>query len=236
MKKFAVFDIDGTIFRFALFHSIVDQLVINGFFSKEAADKIEQGRKNWRSRLHSEAFWDYVESSVDVYFGSIDNLTQKQLKNVAEEVFEREKDHVYVYTRDLIKKFKQKGYMLIAISGSQLEIVEKFANYYGFDKWIGNEYEVINGRFTGKISGSHKDKHHIIKKLVKEYGLDLKNSYGVGDTDRDISMLEIVANPIAFNPNKQLLDHAKKRGWKIVVERKNVAYELEQKGESYILA
>ncbi len=236
MKKFAVFDIDGTIFRFALFHSIVDQLALDGFFSKEAAKKLEEGRRSWRSRSHPEAFWDYVANSVEIYYESIKDLTQDQFIKVVDEVFERDKDHVYVYTRDLIKDFKKKGYMVIAISGSQLEIVEKFANYYGFDQWVGNEYEVVDGKFTGKISGSHKDKHHIIKKLVKEHDLDLKNSYGVGDTDKDISMLEMIANPIAFNPNRQLFDHAKKHGWKIVVERKNVAYELEQKGESYILA
>lgn len=236
MKKFAVFDIDGTIFRFALFHSIVDQLVLDGFFSEETANKIEQGRKSWRTRSHPEAFWDYVETSVDAYFKSIKDLTQKQFKKVVDEVFDREKDHVYVYTRELIKDFKQKSYTVIAISGSQMEIVEKFARYYGFDKWVGNEYEVKNGHFTGNISGSHKDKHHIIKQLITEHDLDIKDSYGVGDTDRDITMLESVANPIAFNPNQQLFDHAKKNGWKIVVERKNVIYELGQKGESYILA
>ena len=109
MKKFAVFDIDGTIFRFALFHSIVDQLVLDGFFSEKTANKIEQGRKSWRTRSHPEAFWDYVETSVDAYFKSIKDLTQKQFKKVVDEVFDREKDHVYVYTRELIKDFKQKG-------------------------------------------------------------------------------------------------------------------------------
>jgi phosphoserine phosphatase len=39
-------------------------------------------------------------------------------------------------------------------------------------------------------------------------------------------MLEAVENPIAFNPNQTLYNHAKKRGWEIVVERKDVIYEL----------
>jgi phosphoserine phosphatase len=39
-------------------------------------------------------------------------------------------------------------------------------------------------------------------------------------------MLSSVGNPIAFNPNDALAAHAKKYGWKIIVERKNVIYDL----------
>jgi phosphoserine phosphatase len=39
-------------------------------------------------------------------------------------------------------------------------------------------------------------------------------------------MLELVERPIAFNPNKKLCAHAKKKGWEIVVERKDVIYKL----------
>jgi phosphoserine phosphatase len=47
-----------------------------------------------------------------------------------------------------------------------------------------------------------------------------------GDTESDIPMLELVEIPIAFNPNKKLFEHAKARGWRTVVERKDVIYEL----------
>jgi phosphoserine phosphatase len=39
-------------------------------------------------------------------------------------------------------------------------------------------------------------------------------------------MLEIVETPIAFNPNRLLYRHAKKHEWKVVVERKDVIYEV----------
>jgi phosphoserine phosphatase len=43
-------------------------------------------------------------------------------------------------------------------------------------------------------------------------------------------------HPIAFNPNKELFDHAREHGWNIVVERKNVVYELSAGKEQYVLA
>ena len=56
--------------------------------------------------------------------------------------------------------------------------------------------------------------------------LTLENSYGVGDTDGDYSFLELVENPICFNPNEKLLRHAKRNKWRVVVERKDVIYEI----------
>ncbi|MBU6431430.1 MAG: hypothetical protein KGJ58_04640 [Patescibacteria group bacterium] len=56
--------------------------------------------------------------------------------------------------------------------------------------------------------------------------MTLNNSVGVGDTEGDISFLEMVAKPICFNPNSKLYLRGKKKGWRIVVERKDVVYEL----------
>jgi phosphoserine phosphatase len=39
-------------------------------------------------------------------------------------------------------------------------------------------------------------------------------------------MLDLVERSICFNPNQKLYDHAKRRGWEVVVERKDVTYEL----------
>jgi phosphoserine phosphatase len=36
----------------------------------------------------------------------------------------------------------------------------------------------------------------------------------------------MVSEPICFNPNAALYAQAKRMGWKVVVERKDVIYEL----------
>jgi len=56
--------------------------------------------------------------------------------------------------------------------------------------------------------------------------LALDNSYGVGDTESDASFLKMVENPIAFNPNQNLKEIAEKNNWKIVVEKKDVIYDI----------
>jgi phosphoserine phosphatase len=59
-----------------------------------------------------------------------------------------------------------------------------------------------------------------------EHKLDFAGSYGVGDTESDISFLKLVEHPIAFNPNQNLKSAALKEKWAIVVEKKDVIYEI----------
>jgi len=70
------------------------------------------------------------------------------------------------------------------------------------------------------------DKAKVLERAVQKEGLTLEGSIGVGDTEGDITMLSKVEQPICFNPNQLLYNEAKKQGWKIVVERKDVIYEI----------
>jgi phosphoserine phosphatase len=86
------------------------------------------------------------------------------------------------------------------------------------------------------LSAGYHNKDLALKELVAKHNATFDGSYAVGDSFSDSKMMEIVNNPIAFNPDKELLSVAKKKGWKIVVERKNVIYELEEgNGGTYIL-
>jgi phosphoserine phosphatase len=131
---------------------------------------------------------------------------------------------------------KSKKYLLFAISGSQNEIIARISDYYGFDDYRGSEYEYINGRFTGikTVAAWHKDK--VLLELVKKHDATLEGSIAVGDSQSDIPMMNLAERPIAFNPERQLFDHASKNGWEIVLERKNMIYRLENVKGHYELA
>ncbi|MGH3106097.1 MAG: hypothetical protein ACRDM3_02750, partial [Rubrobacteraceae bacterium] len=59
---------------------------------------------------------------------------------------------------------------------------------------------------------------------------------GMGDTLSDVGFLEMVETPIAFNPNRGLFEVARQWGWPIVVERKDVIYNLQTRLEDPVLA
>jgi phosphoserine phosphatase len=70
------------------------------------------------------------------------------------------------------------------------------------------------------------NKAAILKRAVEKENLTLAHSIGVGDTETDVPFLEMVARPICFNPNMKLYKYAKRMKWDVIVERKDVVYEL----------
>ena len=90
-------------------------------------------------------------------------------------------------------------------------------------------YEIEKGElFTGRVLhiDTMYDKASILIRAIEKENLTLKGSVGVGDTESDIAFLEMVDRPICFNPNQKLFAAARKRGWKVVVERKDVTYTI----------
>lgn len=236
MKRFAVFDIDGTLIRWQLYHAVVDRLAKKGLLGEDAKGQLDQARMHWKRREHPNAFHDYERSLIDVYSQALPLLSTEQFDTAVGEIIQEYKAQVYTYTRDLITELKRQDYMLVAISGSHQELVEQIAKEYGFDVWQGSTYGRQDGRFTGEVAIASNDKKARLEQIITENNLSLDGSYAVGDSLSDAPMLEMVENPIAFNPDQKLYTKAKEQGWKIVVERKNVIYELEARDGKYLLA
>ncbi|MEK7603403.1 MAG: HAD family phosphatase [Patescibacteria group bacterium] len=235
-SKFAVFDIDGTLIRWQLYHAVVDRMAKLGHLGLDAHEKLHIERMKWKRRESPGAFLEYEQFLVKLYESVLDKLDPRVFDRIAREIAYEYKDQVYTYTKNLLNKLKQKGYFCLAISGSHHELVGLVAKDHGFDDWIGSIYHRAAGKFTGNKQVSSHDKASTLKSLIKKHQLNLKNSYAVGDTASDVGMLAMVENPIAFNPNSELLDHAKNNGWPLVIERKNVVYELKYLGGKYQLA
>lgn len=228
ITKLAVFDIDGTIFRSSLVIELINGLVRAGIFPKSVKQEMEKEYLAWLDRRGS--YEAYVNKAVAIYVKHIAGKNFAKVNKAARSVIGFHKDRVYRFTRDLIKRLKKEKYLLAAISGSPSYIVRQYAKAIGFTVFFGTELEVKSGKFTGKAksldSAFHKAK--LVKNLKLKYpNINFKNSIAVGDTESDIPMLKLVGRPIAFNPNLQLAKYAKRKGWEIVVERKDVIYSLD---------
>ncbi len=210
-RPFAVFDIDGTLIRWQLYHAIADRLAKHGHVNPKAYQAVRDARMTWKRRTDSEAFKTYEQHLVRFYNQLLENLSVANFMTAADAVFEEYKDQVYVYSRNLIKDLKQNNYLLFALSGSQTEIVAKIADYYGFDDYIGTTYERSGKFFTGELIHHLGKKDAVLKKLIKRHQTGLKGSIGVGDSASDTSMLELVETAIAFNPDQKLFTRARQK-------------------------
>ncbi len=226
-RKVAVFDIDGTIFRSSLLIELVERLIADGTFPKSARRIYLSPQKNWLDRRDS--YEKYIMAVVQAFNRNLAGVKESDFRRAINEVVAEHQFRVYRYTRDLVLALRKKGYFLLAISHSPKMAVDGFAKVLGFDKTYGRMFELdAKRRFTGQ--GHYleliEDKARILERALEKEGLTLRGSVGVGDTDSDVAFLKMVDNPICFNPNLGLYRTAKRNGWQVVVERKDVIYEI----------
>lgn len=228
----AVFDIDGTIFRSSLLIELVEALIQEGIFPPEAKKSYSEAYNKWLAREGTAEsgffYYEYIQKVVEAYIKYIKGVRRADVYRIADKVIAFHKVRLYRFTRDLVKKLWRTHYLL-AISHSPYEIVAPFAKSLKFDKVYAMVYEVDNKvRFTGNVLYQDVilDKASILKRAMEKNRLTLKGSIGVGDTESDISFLEMVERPIVFNPSMKLYQHARKKNWEVMVERKDVIYKL----------
>ncbi len=231
MRPVAFFDIDGTVFRSSLLIELVTQLIEEEVFPPEAALQYESELQSWRERQGN--YEDYIEAVVKTFMHHIKGVHYGAFAEIGRHVVAEQSRFVYRYTRDLIAELKKQDYHIVAISQSPKTVLDDFCRQYGFDKVYGRIYEIgPQDQFTGMVIDEHliKNKANIVNRVFdRDPTLSRERSLAVGDTEGDITLLESVAEPICFNPNEVLYNYAKRMGWKVVVERKDVIYHLDQK-------
>ena len=236
MKKLAIFDIDGTLFRWQLYHELVFELKELGKFSEDESRALDEALRSWQAKHVS--WLDYETLVIKTIEQNLTSIKPSDLEVAAASVVERSGHKIYGYTARLLKNLQDRGYYTLALSASQQEIAEQFAARYKFDDCISALYERQGDGYTGnKVRDIHGRKDEVIREyLTSHRDITLDDSVAVGDSYGDIDMLELVSQPIAFNPSADLLDAALEHGWRVVVERKNIAYTLESHDGSIVLA
>lgn len=234
-KKIAVFDIDGTLYRWQLFHELVEELTRAEVFPDNTFREVDTAWNDWRGgNLH---FHGYESLVVETLMKYLPLIPIKTFEAVCDKVIAQSSHKLHAYPKQLLKSLRNQGYTIVAISGSQQELLDRFAAKHDIDIAIGAVYERKDGHFTGETSRmTIGRKAVILQELVNEHGFSLEGSVAIGDSDGDIELLSAVEKPIAFNPSEGLFEHAKTASWPIVIERKNIAYHLERKDDALVLA
>lgn len=224
-KKLAIFDIDGTIFRKNLAFELLNELSWLKIFPKNVRNELIALYGHW---LDNEGTYDaYRVKLVDLYEKNIRGKSQEDIIKAARIVAKFNAKRIYIFAKKVIEKMRDDHVMLM-ISGSPIEIVKEYAEIFKFDAYFGSVYEIDKNKlYTGKtIFEPTHDKGLVVKQFVAENDISLANSFGMGDTESDQPFLELVDEPIAFNPDLNLRKTAEEKKWRIVVEKKDVIYEI----------
>ncbi|ARC86730.1 HAD phosphoserine phosphatase-like hydrolase, IB family protein [Clostridium argentinense CDC 2741] len=229
----AFFDIDGTIYREGLITEVFKKII--------KYELVEE--KKWYSEVRpSFVKWDkrqgdydtYLLKMVDIYIEAIKGISRHHIDYIAKKVIEQKGDRVYTFSRERIRWHKEQGHIVIAISGSPIELVREMSSKYNMDDYRGSIYLLDeNETYTGDIipMWDSESKEKALMELKEKYDIDLEKSYAYGDTSGDFTMFKSVGIPYCINPTKELLtkvmeDEEVKDKIKVIVERKDVTYNL----------
>jgi HAD superfamily hydrolase (TIGR01490 family) len=229
----AFFDIDGTLYREGLITELFKKLIKSEIIDNDRWYKeVKPYYVKWDKRIGN--YDNYLLKMADIYTEAIIGLHRSQIEFISNQIITQKGDRVYTYTRDKIKWHKDQGHLTITISGSPIELVRDVSLKYGFDDYVGTKYVLSeNDVYTGDIipMWDSVSKQSAIEDFVCKYNIDLDQSYAYGDTSGDFTMLNLVKNPTAINPTKELLlkildVQELKEKINIIVERKDVVYKL----------
>lgn len=118
-----------------------------------------------------------------------------------------------------MEELRATGHAVYLLSGAPDFIVEAVGARLGVEGWVGTPMEVVGGRFTGRLGGTHvfaEAKVGALRELARREGLDLAASWGFADHLSDVGFLEAFGNPVAVGDNARLLEVARGRGWGVV--------------------
>lgn len=235
MKKIAAFfDIDGTIYREGLITEVFKKIIKYELVDeKKWYREVKPAFINWDKRQGD--YDTYLLKMVDIYIEAIKGINKYHIDYIAKKVIEQKGERVYTFTRERIKWHKEQGHIVIAISGSPIELVSEMAKKYNMDDYRGTIYKFNeNNTYNGEIipMWDSESKEKAILALKDKYNIDLDKSFAYGDTSGDFTMFKSVGVPYAINPTKELLDKVLndeeiKAKIKCVVERKDVTYSLD---------
>ena len=163
------------------------------------------------------------ESSINVrdrILAGVGGMKQSDLVGLNELVLPELLGLIRPEARALLEQHHAAGRETWIISASPVEIVEPLAVALGMTGGIGTRGEVENGVYTGRLDGPFcygEGKAEAISLLAAERNIDLANSWSYSDSMSDVPMMELVGHAVAVNPDSELSQLARRKGWPVVV-------------------
>lgn len=119
----------------------------------------------------------------------------------------------------LVDKHRAQGHTLMIITATNRFITAPIAKAFGIDILLATEPEMLQGRYTGRVSGIPCFQDGKVKRLqawLAEQNTSLQESWFYSDSHNDLPLLQLVAHPVAVDPDPTLREHANRHGWPIL--------------------
>ncbi|MGD9391222.1 MAG: HAD family hydrolase [Thioalkalispiraceae bacterium] len=211
----AIFDLDNTLLKGDSDYEWGQFLARQGLVDKDSYER-ENHRFYNEYKAGTLDIFEFLEFSLrPLSEHRPETLNQLHEKFMAECI----RPMITAASRSKIEEHRQADDILLIITATNRFVTGPIAAELGIDNLLATDPEIINGRYTGKVSGTPCFRDGKVERLeswLRQNGLNLADSYFYSDSHNDLPLLEKVTHPVAVDPDETLQQHAEMKGWPII--------------------
>ena len=214
-QNLALFDLDNTLlagdsdYNWSLF--LIEEGLLDPKTHQDRNEQFYQDYKNGCLDIYAFLkFQLYPLSQHPKAF--LDALHVKYMENVIRPMMTKK-------GQALVDKHKAEGDLCLVITATNSFVTQPIAAAYGIDHLIGTDPEIVDGQFTGNVSGVPSFQEGKVTRLNDWLAArgqqmdDFKASYFYSDSHNDLPLMKLVTNPVAVDADEPLTEYAKQQGW-----------------------
>ncbi|MDX1915299.1 MAG: HAD family hydrolase [Methylophilus sp.] len=121
--------------------------------------------------------------------------------------------------QDLVNQHKAKGDLCLVITATNSFVTKPIATAYGIEHLIGTDPEMVDGEYTGGVSGTPSYQQGKVTRLNEWLAArgqslgDFNVSYFYSDSHNDLPLMKLVTNPVAVDADPTLAAYAEAQDW-----------------------
>jgi len=214
-QNLALFDLDNTLlagdsdYNWSLF--LINQGLLDAKSHQARNDQFYQDYKNGCLDIY--AFLEFQLNPLSQHPKKfLDELNAQYLETVIRPMMTQK-------AQGLVNKHKAAGDLCVVITATNSFVTKPIASAYGIENLIGTDPEMVNGEYTGGVSGVPSFKEGKVTRINQWLGergttlADYATSYFYSDSHNDLPLMKLVTNPVAVDADEILSDYAKQQGW-----------------------
>jgi HAD superfamily hydrolase (TIGR01490 family) len=213
----AFFDVDNTMMMGASIFHFARGLAARKFF--DTADLAGFAWQQLKFRVGGRENPQTVKESRESALSFVAGRSVSEVVDLGEEIYdELMADRIWPGTRALANMHLDAGQRVWLVTATPVELALIIARRLGLTGALGTVAESENGLYTGRLVGEvlhGPAKAHAVRSLAAREGLNLRRCTAYGDSVNDVPMLSVVGTAVAVNPDSELRDLARRRGWEI---------------------
>ncbi len=211
----AIFDLDNTLLKGDSDHAWGEFLCAQGIVDateyKQANDRFYQQYKAGTMNIFE--FLEFALRPLTLH-------SPQQLQQWHEQFMQQSIQPMMLpKALQLLADHRARGDFLLIITATNHFVTAPIARQLGVDALLATDPEMVDGRYTGKVSGTPCFREGKVERLhhwLQDNEHTLAGSYFYSDSQNDLPLLELVENPVAVDADEILTRTATERGWPVM--------------------